>query len=143
HAQRIAERLIALVATVCLALANVAYGQSAPAPLLSKDHPVDWWFVFKLNSKVFPGCGGNEERACPFGGVVQHYVYGQQFVYASSAAPNLKKGSGCVGATGTDPVGATFDEIYNGSLHYVIWNDQFYDDPEIAGCTTQCGSPWG
>jgi hypothetical protein len=37
-----------------------------------------------------------------------------------------------------DPIGATFDEIYNGSLHYVVWNDQFYD-----GCTRECRGPWG
>ncbi|QNI32845.1 hypothetical protein H7849_02260 [Alloacidobacterium dinghuense] len=41
------------------------------------------------------------------------------------------------------PVGATFDEIYNGAYHYVIWNDQFYDDPKINGCTKECGAPWG
>ena len=27
----------------------------APAPLLQKGHPVDWWFVFKFNSAAFPG----------------------------------------------------------------------------------------
>ena len=43
----------------------------------------------------------------------------------------------------TDPLGATFDEVYNGSFHYVVWNDQFYDDPKIAGCTEECGAPWG
>ena len=35
----------------------------------------------------------------------------------------------CVGDTTIDPVGATFDELYNGHFFYVVWNDQFYDDP--------------
>ena len=118
---------------------------AAPAPLLEPGHSVDWWFVFKFNSKSFPGCGGgsNEERACPFGGNVQQYTFGQQFVYASSETQKLQKGGGCVGGTTKDPLGATFEEVYNGSFYYVIWNDQFYDDPAITGCTKQCGSPWG
>lgn len=117
---------------------------NAPVPLLQKGRPVDWWFVFKFNSKVFPGCGGSATRACPFGGQVQSYSnFGQQFAYASSASPTLQQGNGCAGDTTDDPIGATFDEIYNGSYHYVIWNDQFYDDPDIKGCSESCGSPWG
>jgi hypothetical protein len=110
---------------------------------LEKGHPVDWWFVFKFNAKVFPGCGDKAQRACPFGGEAQPYTFGQQFAYASSENPSRKKGSGCVGGTMTDPLGATFDQVYNGSFHYLIWNDQFYDDPKIQGCTKECGSPWG
>jgi len=113
-------------------------------PLLQKGRPVDWWFVFKFNSKVFPGCGGSAERACPFGGQPQSYKnYSQQFVYASSESPTLQQGNGCAGDTTSDPIGATFDEVYNNSYHYVVWNDQFYDDPDIAGCSESCGSPWG
>ena len=33
--------------------------------------------------------------------------------------------------------------MYNGDFNYVVWNDQFYDDPQIEGCTTSCSSPWG
>jgi len=117
---------------------------TAPTPLLQKGHSVDWWFVFKLNSAAFPGCGQNATRTCPFGGEVQSYKnFGQQFVYASSENPKLQQGTGCAGETTTDPVGATFDEVYANSYHYVIWNDQFYDDPEIQGCSGSCGSPWG
>jgi hypothetical protein len=125
---------------------TAAYAQSsAPTPLLKKSHPVDWWFVFKFNASSFPGCGENAQRDCLFGGTVQGYQghYSQQFVYASSDNPSLQKGSGCVGDTLKDPVGATFDQVYNGSCYYVIWNDQFYDDPPIKGCTKNCGSPWG
>lgn len=118
---------------------------STPAPLLEKGHPVDWWFVFKFNAKSFPGCGENAARACLFGGTVQDYQghYSQQFVYASSEHPSLQEGSGCVGDTLKDPVGTTFDEVYNNSYYYVLWNDQFYDNPPIKGCTKSCGSPWG
>ena len=116
---------------------------SAPTPLLEKGHPVDWWFVFKFNAHAFPGCSEGDTRACAFGGDVRPYAIGQQFVYASSEASRLKKGVGCLGDTETDPVGATFDEIYNGSFYYVIWNDQFYDDPQITGCGKSCASPWG
>ena len=115
----------------------------APVPLLAASHPVDWWFVFKFNTASFPGCGPDVARSCPFGGKVQTYPFGQQFVYASSAHQALQKGNGCVGGTTGDPLGATFDQIYNGSFHYLVWNDQFYNDPSIKGCTKQCGSPWG
>src|SRR5712692_4444171 len=69
--------------------------QDAPVPLLAIGHPVDWWFVFKLNSKAFPECGG-ATRACQFGGTVQTYKsgFGQQFVFASSESGSLKQGSG-------------------------------------------------
>jgi Deoxyribonuclease II len=115
-----------------------------PVPLLEKGHAVDWWFVFKLNSAAFPGCGTGATRACPFGGVVQTYrSFGQQYVYASSESGALQKGSNCAGDTTSDPIGATYDEVYNGTFFYVVWNDQFYDAPEITGCTKSCSAPWG
>jgi len=117
---------------------------STPSPLLAQGRPVTWWFAFKFNSKVFPGCGGNAKPSCPFGGEPQNYKnYSQQFVYASSDSPALQQGNGCAGDTDDDPIGATFDEAYHGSFYYVIWNDQFYDDPDIQGCSESCGSPWG
>jgi Deoxyribonuclease II len=116
----------------------------APVPLLAKGHPVDWWFVFKFNSKVFPGCGGAATRACLFGGSVQDYpFFSQQFVYASSEARALKQGSDCAGDTTAEPLGATFDQVYNSTFNFVVWNDQFYNDPKIQGCGTSCGGPWG
>lgn len=122
---------------------SAAANDVVPSPLLKADQPVHWWFVFKLNA-TFPGCGGSESRICLFGGSAQPYPkWGQQFVYASSANHSLQKGSGCAGDSVSDPVGATFNEIYNGSLNYVVWNDQFYDDPKIAGCTKSCSAPWG
>jgi hypothetical protein len=73
----------------------------------------------------------------------KYKLFSQQFAYASSEHDVLQLGSDCVGDTTTDPLGATFDAVYNGSFHYVIWNDQFYDDPKIAGCSEECGAPWG
>lgn len=119
-------------------------GTSAPAPLLHGGKPVTWWFVFKFNAASFPSCGDNTQRACIFGGTVQNYkAFSQQFAYASSDQPTLQQGSGCVGDTEADPVGATFAEVDGSTLHYVIWNDQFYDDPKIQGCSKECGAPWG
>jgi len=116
----------------------------APYPMLTKGHPVAWWFVFKFNSSAFPGCGAGATRACPFGGTPQPYTsFGQQFAYASSESPTLQQGDGCTGDTTSDPVGATFDQVFNGAFHYLLWNDQFYDDPTIEGCTRECGAPWG
>ena len=137
--------LVTLLSSYPLRAAYPRADQGAPVPLLSKDHPVDWWFVFKLNSQVFPECGDGAARECPFGGTVQDYKqgFGQQFVFASNESGTLKQGSGCAGDTTTDPIGATFDQVYNGSFHYLIWNDQFYNDPAIKGCTTSCGAPWG
>jgi len=117
---------------------------AAPYPMLAKGHPVDWWFVFKLNVSKFPGCGGGTV-ACPFGGTAQSYKPGLQFAFASSEAPTLQPGGNdCLGDTTSDPVGATFDAVYNGSFHYVLWNDQFYGDPKSASCGGEgCDSPWG
>src|SRR5262249_35991287 len=81
---------------------------AVPSPLLAHKHAVDWWFVFKLNASKFPDCGG-AARACPFGGTIETYKVGQQYVFASSESPTLKQGAGCAGDTGSDPIGATFD----------------------------------
>jgi hypothetical protein len=116
-----------------------------PAPLAHDGQPVAWWFVFKFNAKSFPACGPTTvRRSCSFGGVVQPYKqFSQQYVYASNTNPTLQKGRGCVGDSQNDPLGATFDEIYQQPYHYVVWNDQFYDAPKIQGCTKSCKAPWG
>jgi hypothetical protein len=111
---------------------------------LNAGHPVNWWFVFKFNAANFPGCKASAARSCIFGGQPQQYsAYSQQFVYASSENQTLQEGINCLGDATTDPVGATFDQIYNGNFNFVVWNDQFYDDPFIVGCTTYCDTPWG
>lgn len=90
---------------------------------------MNWWFVFKFNSQTYPACGG-AQRTCAFGGSVQPYTsYGQRFAFASSLDSTLQMGGGCVGDTTSDPLGATFAQVYNGKFYYVLWNDQFYGDP--------------
>ncbi len=128
-------------------LAGSSIAADAPTPLLQHGQPVDWWFVYKFNSASYPGCGGNEKGQCPFGGKSNGYKptsFSQQFVSSSSGNGAFQKGSVCVGTTTSDPVGATFGEIYNGSYNFVIWNDQFYKDPTIAGCSGDgCTGSWG
>ena len=127
----LAARLLAPLMMMFFCIASmVAQSATAPTPLLKSGQPVDWWFGFKFNAKSFPDCGGTIERACPFGGTVQPYhAYSQQFAYASSAAETLQQGSGCIGDTTTDPLGATFAQVYRGKFFYVLWSDQFYGDP--------------
>ena len=121
--------------------------EEAPRPLLSKGEPVDWWFAFKFNAQqTFAGCGpGSVTRTCSFGGKVQAKErFGQQFAVASSRGTTLSQGKGCIGTKTSDPVGATFDQVYNGNFNYVIWNDQFYGDPVLSNCKAKsCGAPWG
>jgi hypothetical protein len=128
--------------------ASATQACTAPYPLLAKGHPVNWWFVFKLNAGKFPQCGNGDTRACPFGGTPQtsasYKNFSQRFVYASSEAEMLQDGgSACLGDTTDDPVGASFDEVYNGNFHYVVWNDQPYGDPAGECSGNGCDAPWG
>jgi hypothetical protein len=136
--------LIGLCAAV--AVPTVAHSQPAPAPVVQADHPVQWWAAFKFNAKTSPTALADPRRKCPFGGDVQPYQRGfsQAFAYASSEHPQLVQGTSLLGpGDGDDPVGATFDQIYNGDFSYVVWNDQFYRDPQITGCSgDDCGPPW-
>ena len=118
----------------------------APTPLAAKGQPVDWLFIYKFNTGTFPGCPGGKSppigSACLFGGSVQDYKedgHSQCYVFATSAEPTLKAGTGCLGATPNDPLGATFGQVYNTpGYFYVVWNDQFYGNP-----IPNRDSPWG
>ena len=146
---RVADRMRVRGPLLLAAAAGSARAADAPAPLLSKGgEAVDWWFAFKFNaSKTFAGCGSatKEARQCIFGGQVQTKPsFGQQFAFASSKDGALAQGSGCAGATEHDPIGATFEQVYNGAFNYLIWNDQFYRDPAVSACKgDSCGAPWG
>lgn len=141
---------------------NSATVSTPPVPLLARGEAVDWWFAFKFNGVVFPGGGRGTERPPIgiFGGARNDYIrhgkpaWGLQYVYASSRKKRLVKGRGCLWNTLEDPVGATFDQIYNGSYNFVVWNDQFYNDPllpqfmrqDVSGGTLNKGymdAPWG
>jgi hypothetical protein len=146
-------RAWAALVVLLLALSSFDYDGAAhasdapPVPLLAKDKPVDWWFVYKFNSATFPACGkelkdDTAERDCPFGGDAMRYTNSQQFVSASSNKASFEKSDGCAGTS--DPVAVTFDQIYQGKFRYLAWNDQFYGEPKIKGCGKgSCGSPWG
>jgi hypothetical protein len=134
----------------CLLLCAQGFGPppasaaDAPVPLLDKNTPADWWFVYKFNAQTYTTCDRDDDadRECPFGGTPAPYRNSQQFVFASSAASSFAMGSGCAGTT--DPVGTTFDEIYSGKFKYLVWNDQFYKEPGIRACSSNsCGGPWG
>jgi len=129
-----------------LAFTNTVSGL---APLLSDGSEVDWWFVYKFNTASFPEC--STTRECIFGGDVQNYTYGfgMQYLLSSGVGGQVKSATlhtDCIG-TGSDPVANTFNQIYSGEApNYVIWNDQFYEDPHIdldPPCINYCGKPWG
>jgi hypothetical protein len=138
--------VILLVLIQCLS--SIAFAQGAPeatpiAPLTAAGKPVDWWFVFKFNAKAFPGCTAGAKPSCEFNGTASTKTIGLQYVVASSQDRSLNKGDGCLGNSDSDPVGATYASIYNGHYYYVVWNDQFYEDPSIVGCSDACAGPWG
>lgn len=114
--------------------------RSAPTPMIKKNQPADWIFIFKFNAESFPKGDRGSSKTGIFGGTFKSYdgKYSQQYVFASSENPKLKKGRGAIGTSLNDPLGATFDQIYNGDYNYVVWNDQFYDAPLATK-----PSPWG
>ena len=120
--------------------------QPAPTPLLSPGNPVDWWFIFKFNSAEEPGQSKPDSMTGIFdvpGWKRPAYEdsgkkYSQQYLIASSADPTLKMSRSILGTTRTDPLGATFGQVYDGDFYYVLWNDQFYNDP-----LPRRGAPWG
>jgi hypothetical protein len=147
---RVPCRLVTLLllAASLAGAGDVARAADAPAPLLAKDKPVDWWFVYKFNSATFPACGvelkdDTAERDCPFGGEPMGYGNSQQFVFASSERASFQKSDGCAGTS--DPVAVTFKQIYQGKFRYLVWNDQFYGEPKIKSCSSKgnCQGPWG
>lgn len=117
-----------------------------PMPLLAAGKPVDWWFAYKFAANSFRTDDKDPGRACPFGGTLRHDAFSQKYAVASSLNPTLADGPGLIGASDADPLGATFGKIYSGRYYFVVWNDQFYNDPprtSPACDAKQCGSPWG
>lgn len=135
--------LLTLVAGL-VASSLVTGAAAAPAPLITKDKPVDWWFVYKFSAPTDPTSPTDSGRDCPFGGTVQAYPRGfsQAYALASSYDPIVKSGTGLVGVSDRDPVGATFGAMYSGAFSYVVFNDQFEDAPPVPGCVNYCDSPW-
>ncbi len=111
----------------------------APSPLLDASHPVNWLFVYKLNAASFPTSG---QTTCIFGGTPARTKASLAFASANSGLPALLVGLGLVGTGLDDPVGATFNEVYNSNLNFIVWNDQFYGDPRLK-CGKNCTGRWG
>lgn len=124
---------------------SAASAAAGPEPRLDKTHPVAWWFAYKFNAATAPNALSDPARDCTFGGG-QPYQYksefSQTYAVASAADPTLKAGPGLIGVGEGNPVGATFAQIYNGAVSYVVWNDQFKDHPMFPGCSAFCGAPW-
>lgn len=135
----------AVVLLLATSASTAATALEAPRPLADASHPVDWWFAFKFNAATFPDSASDPDRNCAFGGAapMAYPAFSQEYAVATSAAPELVKGPGLLGTGPSDPLGATFAEVYSGGFYYVVWNDQFYGHPDISGCTESCGAPWG
>jgi len=121
-----------------------------PVPMAGKDQPVNWLLIFKFNGSSFPGCTDDGKVPAKgskgiFGGTVDEYKSGhsQQYIFATDRNPAFVKGTECLGATLTDPLGATFAQVYdNPGYFYVIWNDQFYNNP-MASMSSPMGHSKG
>lgn len=116
---------------------------SSLSPLLAANQPVEWWFAFKFNAATFQSAESNESNPGIFGGTPKDYTSDKSefclsYAVASSVAPTLQMGPGYIGGSLNDPLGATFNQLYNGTCNYVLWNDQFYNDPLESQ-----GAPWG
>jgi hypothetical protein len=134
------------IALIALATSEEASAQPAgvngpPTPLLDAIHPVDWVFAYKFNASSFPTKG--ELKKCLFGGKPRTDAVSLKYAVASSSFGALLNGPGLIGTGLDDPVGATFNEIYNGNLFFVVWNDQFNGHPRVTGCGDDCDAPWG
>ena len=121
----------------------------APSPMAGPNEPVEWLFAYKFNAGSFPGYldagyqkqEGTAGQPGRFGGTTKPYPHGmsQNYVFATSNDPTLKRGAGALGNSEVDPLSATFAQVYNtNGYHYVLWNDQFYNNP----METQ-GAPFG
>jgi hypothetical protein len=121
--------------------AATAQPTAAPTPMVDEAHPADWVFAFKLNAARFPTTG--TLTSCLFGGTPKSYASSQKYALAYAGSSTLRDGPGLIGTSTFDPVGATFAKIYASGMNFVIWNDQFYRHPPIAGCSESCSGPWG
>lgn len=111
-----------------------------PTPMVGPNEPVDWMFAYKFNAGSFPGYldadfkhqEGKAGLPGRFDGTTKEYKGGmsQNYVYASSKDATMKRGNGALGNSEVDPLSVTFAQVYNTEgYNYVLWNDQFYDNP--------------
>lgn len=121
------------------AAAQPSPASGGPVPMLDATHAADWVFVYKFNASSFPTDKSSE---CIFGGTPDDGKSSQAFAVASANATALADGTGLIGTSLNDPVGATFGEIYTGAFNFIAWNDQFYGDPRL-NCGVNCTGRWG
>jgi len=104
------------------------------SPLVKAGSPDQWVFAFKLNARKFPTKLSDAGGDCLYGGdKMTAGAVGQRYFMASKGSPTLKDGPGQIGTSDQDPLGATFGQIYTGKYHYIVWNDQFDDQPLVHG----------
>jgi hypothetical protein len=138
---------IRLIINACAGLSPFIFSTAAmaqaapPSPMVDESHPAPWVFAFKFNAADFPTTA--TLSSCLFGGLPKSYVSSQKYALAFAGSSALKDGPGLIGASTYDPVGATFARIYASGMNFVVWNDQFYRHPAIAGCGDSCSGPWG
>lgn len=132
----------AFVIAICASLAQAQPlpTPSLPLPLINQSQSADWVFAYKFNAANFPT---NPTTHCIFGGSPQSDKSSLYYAATWSGSASLAAGSGLIGTDLTDPIGATFNEIYSGSLNFVVWNDQFDAHPALPSCRKDCPGPWG
>jgi len=134
-----------LLAVVVIAVSGLAAAPAAaaatPSPMVDQAHRAKWVFAYKFNAASFPTTG--TLTSCLFGGKPKTYASSQRYVVADLAKSSLRDGPNLIGTSTLDPVGSTFAQIYASGVNFVVWNDQFYRHPPIAGCGESCGGPWG
>jgi hypothetical protein len=138
--------IVANFAAWCL-FAGVSVAQ--PVPLVSGAHPVTWWFAFKFNDLMPETLRPVSAGDCPFGGVVntnnnsdKHSNLAYAYAYGDGQTHGLVAGGSRIGWSDEDPLGVTYRNVFEGSYSYVVFNDQFYGDPQISGCGNDCEAPW-
>lgn len=139
-----------LILSLCLACFGIGVSgaadaqpstpQAVPQPRIDRTHTSDWIFAYKFNGADFPT---NPVAQCRFGGTPQTDKGSQHYAATWSGVGTLVDQPGLIGSELSDPLGATFDEIYNGNLFFVAWNDQFDTHPSLPSCKDECPGPWG
>jgi hypothetical protein len=134
--------LLAAISIPGSAAAQPAPAIAAPisAPRANADEIHNWVFAFKLNGTTFET---PPTDTCLFGGKPQTKKASLAYAEATSDSTALVPGPGLLGTSLNDPVGATFNQIYNNRLNFIVWNDQLYRHPSIKGCGDGCNGPWG
>jgi len=127
-----------LVAAPALAQPHAA--ASVPMPRIDQSHSSDWLFAYKFNAADFPT---EAVSHCLFGGTPQADKASLHFALSSAESATLTDQLGLIGSELSDPLGATFDEIFNSNLFFVTWNDQFDSHPGLPSCKDDCPGPWG